>query len=175
MKNQISYIKRDCSVEGYAPHEHSMEVLKTAKWLRAFEAAFEIMARLFGIFFVFVCFYNLLEYFEASSGSQDFLISMLLLPALYILKDSYIVIEPFTVKAEFFHDKISVYRGLAPRVKDTLEFKSSENTEIITSLLGHFRGYSTVRLYSPGGYVEIPYVFDPNGVVLKVEEAKLNT
>ncbi|MBD5771544.1 hypothetical protein [Marinomonas colpomeniae] len=152
-----------------------MEVLKTATWARAFEAASEIAVRLFGIFVVFLGFDFLLELLNASSSSQDLLISMLLLPALYILKDSYIVFEPFTVRAEFYDDKISVYRGIAPRVKDTLEFKNSENIEIITSVLGHFCSYSTVRLYSPGGYVEIPYVFGPEDVVSKVEKARIGT
>ena len=159
----------------YVPIGKFMEVLKTAIWARAFEAAFEIAIRLFGIFVVFIGFNFLLKLLNASSGSHDLLISMLLLPALYVLKDSYIVFDPFTVKAEFYDDKISVYRGIAPRVKDTLEFKNSENIEIITSVLGYFCNYSTVRLYSPGGYVEIPYVFQPEDVVSKVEKAKLGT
>lgn len=149
-----------------------MEVLETAKLTKSIEAVGEITARLLGIFIVYRCFDFILRSFDASSGSLDLLISMLLLPALYILKDSFSVIEPFTVKAEFYHDRISVYRGFAPRVKDTLEFKNSENIEIITSVLGYFMGYSTVRLYSPGGYVEIPYVYRPEVVLSKVEFAK---
>lgn len=149
-----------------------MEVLKTATWAKSIEAFFEIFARLLGIAIVYFGFDFLLKSFDASSGSQDLLISMLMLPALFILKDSFSVIEPFTVKAEFYQDKISVYRGFAPRVKDTLEFKNSENIEIITSVLGGFMGFSTVRLYSPGGFVEIPYVYNPEVVVSNVESAK---
>ncbi len=152
-----------------------MDVLNTAKWARAMEAACEIAVRLLGIFVVYQGFDFLLKSIEASSGSQDLLISMLLLPALYILKDSFRVIEPFTVRVEFYEKKISVFRGLAPRVKDTLEFKNSENIEVITSVFGQVLGYSTVRLYSPGGYVEIPYVYQPEDIVSKVECAKLNT
>jgi hypothetical protein len=149
-----------------------MEVLKTATWSRSIEAIFEIAARLLGIFIVYRGFDFILRLFEASSGSLDLLISMLLLPALYILKDSFSAIEPFTVKAEFYDDRISVSRGLAPRVRDTLEFRNSENIEVITSVLGYFLDYATIRLYSPGGYVEIPYVFQPECVVSKVKTAK---
>lgn len=152
-----------------------MEVLKTATWARSIEAIVEIAARLLGILVVYKGFDFLLRFLDASSGSFDLLISMLLLPALYILKDSFSVIEPFTVKAEFYDDRISVSRGLAPRVKDTLEFRNSENIEVITSVLGHFMRYATIRLYSPGGYVEIPYVFQPDYVLSKVKTAKAGT
>ena len=149
-----------------------MDRLKTAKLPRAIEAACEIAVRLLGIFVVYQGFDFLLKTIEASSGSQDLLISMLLLPALYILKDSFCVIEPFSVRVEFYEMKVSVFRGLAPRVKDTLEFKNSENIEVITTIFGRVCGYSTVRLYSPGGYVEIPYVYQPEDIVSRVESAK---
>ena len=99
--------------------------------------------------------------------------SLLLLPSLYVLRDADHILDPFTVEVTLFSDKISVIRGVSPRVNDTLEYQSVENIEIITPILGRLCGYATVRLYSPGGSVEIPYVYGAEKVVRIVERLKI--
>jgi hypothetical protein len=152
-----------------------MKILPTSKWTRALEAFIELAVKLVGVFVVYRVFDWLLSaHFQSLSG-QDNLMSLLLLPSLYILKDISVVLEPFTVVVEQHNDKISVFCGVAPRVKDTLEFKSVENIEVVTTLIGRFRNYGTIRLYSPGGSIEMLYVYDPNKVVKEIEAKKNNT
>jgi len=98
-----------------------MENLKTAKWVRVFEAAGEILLKVLGMCAVFIVFEYLLGLIPNLNADRELLVSMLLLPTLYILKDANIIIDPLTVVAESHPDKISVFRGVAPKVKDTLE------------------------------------------------------
>ena len=149
-----------------------MKLKETSKVVRSVEAFLEVVGRILGMLIVYLAFKHLLVCFGASVESQDLLVSMLLLPSLYILKDLYKVIEPATVRIEFHAKKITVLRGFSPRVKDTLEFKNSENIEVITTILGRFFDYGTVVVYSPGGNVEIPFVFKPDEVVEEIENAK---
>ena len=145
-----------------------MYLINTAKCPRIAEAVLELTAKLFGIYVVYEVFNWFVNTVLGQDLSSDTLLSLLLLPALYVLKDIDTVIDPATVTIERHHDRISVTRGLNPKVKDTLEFKSVENTEIITTLLGRVLGYSTIRLYSPGGLVEMPYVFGAEKVLISI-------
>jgi len=150
-----------------------MVELKTAKLPRLLEAFVEVVAKLVGVYLVYLGFNWLAEDVFGATLSQDTLQSLLLLPALYVLKDApHIVIEPLTVKVEQHSDKMSVVRGITPRVRDTLEFKSVENTEIITTPLGWVLNYATVRLYSPGGHVEIPNVYRASDLVETINSEK---
>jgi hypothetical protein len=132
-----------------------MKILPTNTKIRTAEAVFEIVFRMVGIFVVFFVFDWLF------GSDNDLLISLLVLPTLYILKDSHKVIEPSTVIAEMHSDRVSVTRGFYQKVTDTLEFNSVENTEIISTYLGRRYNYATLRLYSPGGHVEIPFALNP--------------
>lgn len=136
-----------------------MYLIKTAKFPRLIEAIFELVAKLVGSYCVYILFNWFISTVLDKDVKEDTLLSLLLLPALYVLKDVYVIIDPMTVTVERYRDKISVTRGLAPKIIDTLEFKSVENTEVITTLLGRCCGYSTIRLYSPGGLVEMPHVY----------------
>lgn len=136
-----------------------MYLIKTAKYPRLIEAIFELVAKLVGSYCVYILFNWFINTVLDKDVKDDTLLSLLLLPALYVLKDIYLVIDPMTITVERYRDKISVTRGLVPQIIDTLEFKSVENTEVITTLLGRYCGYSTIRLYSPGGQVEMPHVY----------------
>lgn len=147
---------------------------KTSVWLRAVEAFFEVLARVIGIYLVYVAFNWVVVDLWGKDLSEDTLLSLLLLPALYVLRDLSDVIDSFTVTVKVYEDRVSVSRGFSCLVEDTLEYKSVENTEIITTLLGRLCKYSTVRLYSPGGLVEIPYVYagDRVLVILKKKQKR---
>lgn len=149
-----------------------MRHFKSSRFIRFFEAFVETAVKLVAIYVVYLGFNWFVLNILDKNVADETLMSLLLLPALYILKDLDVVIDPLTVKIEKHRDRISVVRGLVPRVRDTLEFKSVENIEIITSVLGSIFNFSTVILYSPGGNVEIPYVFKADKVVKIVNRAK---
>jgi hypothetical protein len=130
------------------------------------------MVKLGAVYFVYLGFNWFVLNVLNKNVSDETLMSLLLLPALYILKDLDVVIDPLTIKIERHRDRISVVRGLTPRVRDTLEFKSVENIEVITTVLGSIFDFSTVILYSPGGNVVIPYVYKAHKVVRIVHKAK---
>ena len=141
------------------------DLIVTSKFPRMTEAFLELVAKLFGIYMVYLGFNCFVSAALGQNLASDTLLSILLLPALYILKDINTVIDPLTVSVELCSDRVSVTRGLNPKVKDTLEFKNVENTEIITTLMGRFCGYSTIRLYSPGGLVEIPHAYEAENII----------
>ncbi|MFD1383101.1 PH domain-containing protein [Rhodanobacter aciditrophus] len=149
-----------------------LKYLKTSKIPRAIEALLELIIQLAGISIVYLSFKYLLWLTDASDNSQDILISMLLLPSLYILKDVYKIAEPFTVKIEMHHNRVASHRGFATRTEDVLEFIHSENQEKTTTPFGRLFGYATIRLYSPGGYIELPYVCHPKDVEDHITFAK---
>ncbi|CAH1538649.1 Uncharacterised protein [Vibrio owensii] len=149
-----------------------MRKVVTSQKLRAFEASIETISKLLAIYVVYIVFNWLVGTLLGKDLAEDTLLSLLLLPALYILRDADQIIDPFTVRVTLFSDKVSVVRGLSPRVNDTLEYQCVENIEIVTPLLGWVCGYATVRLHSPGGNVEIPYVFKAEKIVSIVERLK---
>ncbi|KAB2823133.1 PH domain-containing protein [Aliivibrio finisterrensis] len=149
-----------------------MRKLKTSHKLRAFEALIETISKLLAIYFVYLAFNWLVGTLLGKNLAEDTLLSLLLLPALYVLRDANHIADPLTVRVTLFPDKISVIRGISPRVNDTLEYQNVENIEVITPILGWLCGYATVRLYSPGGYVEIPYVYRAEKIVSIVERLK---
>ena len=153
----------------------STDVLITAKKVRCLEAIFEIVFRLVGISLVYYLLNKILIFLGLLGSASELMVSLLILPVLYILKDAYKIIEPFTVKVWMTHEDITVSRGLVTKIEDTLEFKTVENLEVIESLLGKVFGYATIKLYSPGGGVEIPFVYDSSVVLsdLKNKRKKL--
>jgi Bacterial PH domain len=152
-----------------------MNLISTSKFYRSIEALLEVIFKLVAIYAVYEAFNWFVSCVLNKNLAEDTLLSLLLLPALYILKDFDSVLDPATVVIEQHPGKISVKRGFAPKVKDTLEFKNVENIEVITSLLGRLLDYSTIRLYSPGGLVEMPYVYGAEAVVEDIDRAKKNT
>lgn len=136
-----------------------MKIIHTSKWLRSLEAIVEIGFKLVAVYFVYLGFNWLVTSLLGKDVSEETLTSILLLPALFIIKDADQIIDPLTVKVHLHSNRVSATRGLAVRVNDTLEYKSVENVEVIKTILGRIAGYSTIRLYSPGGSVEIPFAY----------------
>tara|TARA_Y100000310_G_scaffold243268_1_gene247738 strand:- start:6294 stop:6731 length:438 start_codon:yes stop_codon:yes gene_type:complete len=93
-------------------------------------------------------------------SESELMVSLLILPILVILKDANKILEPLTVIVKISEDEISVSRGLITRVIDKLEFKTVDNAEVVETLGGKLFGHATIRLYAPGGSVEIPFLYD---------------
>lgn len=148
------------------------KLISTAIFPRFLESILELVFNLFSIYLVYLGFNWVIDVLTKGDFTGDTLLSILLLPALYVLKDYNKVIDPFTVKVEMYTDRISVTRGLNPRIEDTLEFKSVENNELITTLFGRIFNYSTIILYSPGGHVEMPYVYNAKKILDEINSSK---
>jgi uncharacterized membrane protein YdbT with pleckstrin-like domain len=137
-----------------------MKNLEVAKYLRMIESLFEVILSLTGVLIVYISLSYFLNYFNLVDTADDMMASMLILPVLYILKDFYKVFDSLTVVAEYDDKTISVTRGILTKVKDTLEFKKADNIELVTTIAGGWFGYATIRLYSPGGSVEVPFIYN---------------
>ena len=152
-----------------------MKNLKVAKYFRMIESFFEVMFILTGVLIVYISLSYVLNYFELVDKANDMMASMLILPVLYILKDFYKVFESLTVVAVYDDKTISVTRGILTKVKDTLEFEKADNIELITTIAGGWFGYSTIRLYSPGGNVEVPFIYNSSCLLEHINFFNKNT
>ena len=149
-----------------------VDYLRTAKLNRCVEAVFEVLARLLGIILVYVFLNTVLIFFGLLDSQNDLMVSLLILPVLYILKDSYKIIEPYTVSVELYKTEISVTRGLLTKVTDTLEFPTVDNIEVTKTIFGRIYNHASIRLIAPGGWVEILHLYDFEKFVDHVHRAK---
>ena len=67
-------------------------------------------------------------------------------------------------------NSITVFSGILTRREDKLGFKSVENVEQVTTILGRIFGYSTIFLYAYGSWVRIPFIKDPENLRAWLEE-----
>jgi hypothetical protein len=74
--------------------ENSFREVETVTWPRALEATLEILVKLAGLYMV----YQFGSLMMNSVDASNTLFSILMLPALLILRDAHIILEPFTIK-----------------------------------------------------------------------------
>jgi len=137
-----------------------IKIYKTEKLIRSIESSFEIIFRLCGLFVVYYIFNFIGKNFLDQGFNPEILLSLVVLPAIYILKDLYIVIEPFFVEVSITETNINVKSGILTKKEDTISFKNIENIEIITTLGGRIFDYATLTVFAFGSWVEIPFVKD---------------
>ena len=140
-----------------------MDAVNTSKWIRSLEAILEIFLKLFGTYLVYLLISEIGNYFS-ENFAKDTLLSLLLLPAIYVLKDSLIIIEPFFAKVEMSSEVVTVKNGITPRITDSLKISSVDNVEVVKTPLGYLFNYASIRLYGKGGYVNMPYVCNADEV-----------
>jgi hypothetical protein len=135
-----------------------MNEIPTSKWIRSIEATLELLFKLLGIYIVYFAINWLGTDLVGSDFRQDTLLSLLLLPAIYVLRDLLIIFEPFFVVIKKSTTQVTVKSGITPRVIDTLNLASVDNIEIVKTPLGYCFNYASIRLYGLGGTVDMPYV-----------------
>jgi hypothetical protein len=135
-----------------------MNEIPTSKWIRSIEATLELFFKLLGIYIVYFAINWLGTDLVGSDFRQDTLLSLLLLPAIYVLRDLLIIFEPFFVVIKKSTTQVTVKSGITPRVIDTLNLASVDNIEIVKTPLGYCFNYASIRLYGLGGTVDMPYV-----------------
>lgn len=148
--------------------------LPVAKFLPFIEAVVEITSKLIGLYVVFFAFnYAGENFLDESFDTETFsetLFSLVILPALYILKDAYIVFDPFFISAGLSGDNVKVEIGILTKRKDNFNLANIENVELVTTYLGRRFGYGTLNLYAFGSMVEVPNIKDVVIVQKEVEE-----
>lgn len=137
-----------------------MNEIPTSKWIRCIEAFLELTFKLLGIYVVYFAINWLGKDLFGSDFRQDTLLSLLLLPAIYVLRDLLIIIEPFFSDVKMSELQVTVKSGISPRIIDTLNLASVDNIEIVKTPLGYCFNYASIRLYGRGGSVDMPFVCD---------------
>jgi hypothetical protein len=150
--------------------ENSFREVESVTWPRALEAILEILVKLAGLYMV----YKFGSIMMNSVDASNTLFSILMLPALLILRDAHIILEPFTIKTLINNREVSVTRGLLTRTTDKLSIKNLENIELIKTPMARipsrfWKSYGTLNLYAFGGTVIMPNLKKPEAIQKKIE------
>ncbi|MDH5394428.1 MAG: PH domain-containing protein [Gammaproteobacteria bacterium] len=137
------------------------KTIAVARLAPALEALLEVVIKIFGLAVIYVIFEAVGKWLIGEGFRTDTLLSLVVLPSIYVLKDSYTIFEPFFVKIYLGEENVTVETGILTKNLDSLNLQTVENVEIITSPLGRLRGYSTLHVYSYGSWVELPHVKSP--------------
>jgi uncharacterized membrane protein YdbT with pleckstrin-like domain len=147
------------------------EVIEVAKFPCAIEEIIDILIRLVGLAIVYLLFTKLGQWLIGASFSTDMLLSMVVLPAILVLKQSSEILQSYFVKVSLNNDKLSVTQGILTTFEDSLTLNNVENVETVTTFMGKYLNYSTIRIYAFGSWVIIPNV--KNSVKLKSKLEKI--
>jgi hypothetical protein len=150
--------------------KNSFKEVETVTWPRSLEAILEILVKLAGLYIV----YKFGSLMMNSVDASNTLFSILMLPALLILRDAHIIFEPFTIRTQITDSEVTVTRGLLTRKSDRLSIKTLENIELVKTPLGRLNigtwcNYGTLNLYAYGGTVVMPYLKNPEGIQMEIE------
>ena len=147
-----------------------MPTIKIAKFWRSIEAFGEICTRILGLGLVYLIFSFIGQELIGEQFKNDVLLSLVVLPAIYVLKDSHKILEAVFINVIAKDNSITVFSGILTKREDKLGFKSVENVEQVTTFLGRIFGYSTIHLYAYGSWVRIPFIKDPKSLRVWLEE-----
>ncbi|MBL4801239.1 MAG: PH domain-containing protein [Emcibacter sp.] len=144
--------------------------IETCKFARMCEAFIEIFLQIVGISATY-CFFNYLgnKFINPEFGSET-LFSLLLLPALLILKSSDNIISPWLVKVRISETDVEATTGIFTKTQDKLELRAVENIEVISTMMGRLCNYSTISLYGNGSSVWLPHIRNADTLKRKIEE-----
>jgi uncharacterized membrane protein YdbT with pleckstrin-like domain len=145
------------------------EQVSIVKVARSIEAFFELIAKLLGLVIVYLIFEFVGNQLMPGEFRSDTLLSLVVLPAIYVLKDVYQILEPFFVTIQLSDEQVSVESGILTRRLDCLQLTTVENVELITTPVGRLCGYSTLCVYAYGSWVEIPFVESPLPIKARIE------
>ena len=158
-----------------------LDKIEVRKLPCAIEEVVDIVVKLIGLAIVYQIFTIIGEYVIGEDYSKDLLLSMVVLPAIYVLKQTSEILQPYFVKVDLKEDVLSVKQGIITTFEDSLILDTVENVETVTTLLGKFMGYSTIRIYAYGSWVIVPNVHNPKDlkarldVIIKSKKAKKGT
>ncbi len=136
----------------------------------AIEAAIDILLQLFGLCLMYLLFKEIGEYLIGENFSKDVLLSLVVLPSILVLKSVGEVFEPYFVEVSLSDETLSVKQGILTTFEDSLSLKNVENIEVITTVLGKYLNYATLRVYAYGSWVVVPNVKNAEALKEKIEQ-----
>lgn len=149
----------------------NIETLRVVKWRRSFEVVFKILVEIFSLCVVYIIFKFIGEWITDGKFDTDILLSVVVLPAIYILKDSYQIFTPFSVTVTLSDNEVTVKKGIFTQHLDCLKLTTVENIESVTTVLGKHNNYGTLHLYSYGAGIDMPNIKDVGKIRSKIEAA----
>lgn len=156
----------------------NVTTLQAVRWPITVEVIGGILLKILGLCLVYFIFEFIGRWLIGDSFSSDLLLSVVVLPAIYVFQDIYETITPFTVTVTLSDDEITVKQGIYTKRIDCLKLDTVENVELITTGLGRYRNYGTLDLYSYGSTIRIPnvknYMDIKNNIESRIEACKRN-
>jgi len=146
----------------------------TSKYIRGFEALGEIIFKLLGVYLTYIVFNWFGAFMFDSDFSSETLFSLLMLPALYILKTADEIASPKYVKVKISANEVESRTGIFTQRLDKLQLKTVENIEVVSTIGGRCFNYGTIYLYAHGSWVELPFLVNANEVKKELE-SKIET
>ena len=134
--------------------------LRVETWPIFWEVIGEILFKILGLYIVYLIFDFIGKWIEVGDVTSNTLLSIVVLPAIYVLKDAYAIFTPFTVTISLSDNDITVEQGIYTKRLDCLKLDTVENVELITTALGRYKSYGTLDLYSYVSTIQIPNVKD---------------
>lgn len=150
-------------------NQEKMTDYTTSKYIRGLEAFAEILLKLLGVLSTYFVFNWIGKYMFDSDFSSETLFSLLLLPALYILKTGDEIINPKFVKVRMSDNKVESRTGIFTQRLDKLELSTVENIEVVSTIGGRYFNYGTINLYCYGSWVKLPFLVKPNDIKKEIE------
>lgn len=146
--------------------------IEVATWAPAFEVLMEILFRVLGLCIVYLIF----DYVgNQITGPNDFdsgvLLSLVVLPAIYVLKDISQIPQPFFVRVNLNSTKVIVRSGILTIRDDSLDLNNVENIETITPFLGRFCNYASLDIYVYGSNITLPNIRNASEVKKKINKS----
>ncbi|MDP2851011.1 MAG: PH domain-containing protein [Sulfuricurvum sp.] len=151
-------------------YSNSENKLDVATHPCAIEAIVDILLQLFGLSLMYLIFNEIGKYLIGSKFTPDMLLSLVVLPAILVLKSCGKILEPYFVAVSLNNETLSVKQGILTTFEDSLSLKTVENIEVTTTLLGKYRNYATIRVFAYGAWVTIPNVKDAQNIKLRIED-----
>lgn len=143
--------------------------IKTCKWIRSLEASLEIFFQLLGVYATFLLFNLFGEVFMGEDFSTSTLFSLLLFPALYILKTGHTIFSPFFVKVRVCDVDAESRTGIFTQRLDKLNLENAENIEVVSTILARIFNYGTIHIYTYGSWVSLPFVVNADELKDRIE------
>ena len=147
-----------------------LDKIEVRRFPCALEEVVDILAQLVGLSIVYLLFTAIGEEIIGKDFSKDILLSMVVLPAILVLKQTSEILQPYFVEVELKNDTLAVKQGILTTFEDSLSLDTVENVETVTTILGRFLNYSTIRIYAYGSWVIVPNVQDPQNLKTKLDE-----
>lgn len=152
--------------EDFLKKNQDLKEEEISKIAPIFESSLVMVLKLIGIWLLYI----FIKLISPEGFNQDFLYALVFLPLIAVLKDIVQVFDSFFVRVAISKENIICKKGYFYKNFDKLYIKDIDNIELDTSLIGEWKKYGTIQLYSFGGYINLPYLKNYKKIYQKIEK-----